>query len=149
MRDNYERARRLLRVHTPGRNMETVFGAALEALLEGLDPVRRHARRQARAACRRKNGSSASRRIPAAVRDAVWARDGGRCTFVGPDGLRCPAAEWLEIDHIRPFALGGPSDDPSNLRLQCAQHNRLLARRVFGDAAVPSKRPPTPRRHSL
>ena len=73
--------------------------------------------------------------MPAAVRDAVWVRDAGRCAFLSPEGERCPATRWLEIDHIIPFALGGSSDDMANLRLFCRAHNQLLARRIFGEAA--------------
>jgi hypothetical protein len=32
---------------------------------------------------------------------------------------------------VTPFARGGPST-PSNLRLLCAQHNRLEAERIYG-----------------
>jgi hypothetical protein len=38
------------------------------------------------------------RTIPAAVRRAVWARDGGRCAFVGTHG-RCTATAFLEYNH--------------------------------------------------
>ena len=46
------------------------------------------------------------RRVPAAVRRAVWARDEGRCAFIGRDG-RCPETGLLEFHHVVPFAAGG------------------------------------------
>ncbi|MDE2291834.1 MAG: HNH endonuclease [Elusimicrobia bacterium] len=84
-------------------------------------------------------GSGArSRRVPRWVKDAVWRRDGGRCAFVSEDGRRCGCAEWLEFDHVVPFALGGLSDDPANVRLLCRTHNQAAARAVFGAAASPN-----------
>ncbi len=72
-----------------------------------------------------------SRHIPPAVRDEVFTRDGGRCTFIGDNGKRCYSDWNLEIDHIVPFAKGG-DNSPKNLRLLCAAHNRLAAERAYG-----------------
>ena len=81
-----------------------------------------------------------ARRVPAAVRRAVWRRDGGRCAFTGPAG-RCPATRGLEIDHIKPWALGGASNDASNLRLLCRFHNQSEARRLLGRRVLPGETP--------
>jgi hypothetical protein len=64
-----------------------------------------------------------SRNIPAELQRQVWERDGGRCTFVGPDGRRCGSRWKLEIDHIEPFALGG-TPELHLLRLRCRPHVR-------------------------
>jgi len=82
-------------------------------------------------AARPEGWTAVKRRIPARVRDEVYLRDGGRCTFRGSDGRRCNSTWDLQIDHIVPFALGG-DDSPANLRLLCGKHNRLEAERVFG-----------------
>lgn len=91
-----------------------------------------------------------TRRIPAAVRDDVFARDRGQCTYISAVGKRCKSKHNLQIDHVVPVARGG-SNDPSNLRLLCAYHNRLEAERILG--FDPEKRrsgkakiepPPTP-----
>ena len=67
----------------------------------------------------------ARRHIPAAVRRAVWRRDGGACCYQDPlTGVTCGSTHLLQIDHIVPVAQGG-SDDIANLRLLCAVHNRL------------------------
>jgi len=66
-----------------------------------------------------------------AVRREVFARDQEQCTYVDAEGNRCPARGFLELDHVKPKALGG-SDDASNLRLRCRAHNRLHAEQVFG-----------------
>ena len=71
------------------------------------------------------------RHIPDDVRDAVYVRGGGQCTFVARDGTRCGSKHALQVDHIRPFAAGG-THDPDNLRLLCAAHNRLAAEQTLG-----------------
>lgn len=129
LRAKYTRATELTR-HPAGRRMEAVFEAALDSLLDRLDPERRLKRREARGS-RSRASRTRTRKLPQALRDDVWSRDGGRCTFVNSDGARCPAVERLEIDHVRPYALGGPSEI-ENLRLLCRAHNLLMARRVFG-----------------
>ncbi|MFA6318200.1 MAG: HNH endonuclease signature motif containing protein [Elusimicrobiota bacterium] len=73
-----------------------------------------------------------SRRIPRWVKDKVWERDGGRCSYVSPEGRRCEGTGMLEYDHVIPWALGGLSDDPDNIRLLCWTHNQWAARMVFG-----------------
>jgi len=72
-----------------------------------------------------------SRHIPAHVREYVRVRDGGRCTWKAPDGMRCFSSWDLEVDHIKPFSLGG-DHSPENLRILCSAHNRLEGERVFG-----------------
>jgi hypothetical protein len=73
--------------------------------------------------------------IPSAVRRAVWARDQGRCTWPLDSGGVCGSTLRLELDHIVPWARWGDSTEP-NLRLTCAAHNRLAARKTFGARCV-------------
>lgn len=73
--------------------------------------------------------------IAAAVRRAVWSRDGGRCVFAGPDGTRCESRRMLEFDHRQPRSLGG-KDTVGNLRLLCRPHNDAERRRILGEGAV-------------
>jgi 5-methylcytosine-specific restriction endonuclease McrA len=72
-----------------------------------------------------------SRHIPIAIKDEVFARGEGRCTFVGPDGVRCDSPWNLEIDHIKPYAKEG-DHSIHNLRLLCGRHNQYEAERVYG-----------------
>jgi 5-methylcytosine-specific restriction endonuclease McrA len=127
LRDKLERARSLLGMPP----LESVIETAVEGLLGRIDPVRRDGRRIARVRQEPAGARPRNRKVSAALRDAVWTRDGGRCTFVAPDGGRCPATDRLELDHIKPYALGGASDDAANLRLLCRTHNQLQARRMF------------------
>jgi HNH endonuclease len=79
----------------------------------------------------RRESSEASRHIPDEVRDVVFIRDGGQCTFVAPDGTRCECRKGLEVDHVKPFANDGPLK-LSNLRLLCGPHNRRAAELTMG-----------------
>lgn len=55
------------------------------------------------------------RPIPAALRAAVYERDGHRCR-------RCGTADSLSIDHVTPLARGG-TDDSWNLQTLCLPCN--------------------------
>lgn len=55
--------------------------------------------------------------VPEDVRHFVWQRDGGQCQ-------ECGSAERLQYDHLIPWSLGG-ADTAENLRLLCADCNRL------------------------
>ena len=106
-------------------------------------PAAKERRRQAKKGAashefRRRNCGTVdeqSRHIPEDVRDAVWIRDGGQCSFHGPDGTRCHSKHGLQIDHEIPYAAGG-TNDISNLRLLCVAHNRRAAERAFGTASM-------------
>ena len=144
-----------------GEDLDGVLLRATEALLDKVDPVRRHARREKAKAAKAKAaagkaanntadesaarpaagllplGAVASRREPRffrqADRDAGYVRDGGRCTYVSPlDGRRCAARAFIQHDHVRAWALGGRSS-LSNHRLLCSCHNQLMARKTFGN----------------
>ncbi len=79
------------------------------------------------------------RAVPAAVRRAVWLRDGGRCAFVGEGGRRCRETAWLELHHRTPHARGG-TDTAENLSLRCRSHNAHEAERDFGREWMAAKR---------
>lgn len=72
---------------------------------------------------RRIEGPRRSRaKIPAAIRGAVYARDGFAC-------LHCGAEENLTLDHIHPFSLGG-NDEPANLQTLCRSCNSRKGARI-------------------
>ena len=147
-----ERARALVRHKHPSGRLEDVFTEALGRWLESNDPERRLERgiRRVNALSAKGRGDGAVAAVPSAVclvakprrsisqrvKDEVWKRDGGRCSYTAQDGTRCDARDWLEYDHILPWALGGPSNNPGNIRLLCRAHNQMMARRVFGEAVL-------------
>ncbi|HYP98566.1 MAG TPA: HNH endonuclease signature motif containing protein [Polyangiaceae bacterium] len=83
-------------------------------------------------------GGAQSRYLAVQVRRDVHARDAGQCAYVSPDGRRCNARAFIEIDHVEPFARNG-SSEASNLRLLCKAHNLLHARKCFGKLHVSAK----------
>lgn len=132
-----ERAKELLRGRSVSGRYEHVLGVVLDAWLERNDP-QRTMRREPRASKRmvtpgkRAGSGKRCRRIPRAVKVRVFKRDGGQCTFRNKEGQRCDAMTNLEFDHKVPFARGGRSDNPRNIRLLCHAHNRTVAIRAFG-----------------
>ncbi len=83
------------------------------------------------------NTAENCRHIQAKTKDAVFIRDKSRCTHVGSNGKRCSSTHRLHIDHIVPYARGG-TNALSNLRLLCAKHNKLEAKRIYGAAKIDS-----------
>jgi 5-methylcytosine-specific restriction endonuclease McrA len=79
------------------------------------------------------------RYIPAAVRRAVFERDGEQCTYLDSAGRRCSETHRLEFHHLEPFAKGG-EHTAANLVLRCAAHNALAAEEDFGCELVESRR---------
>jgi hypothetical protein len=121
-----EKLRRLLHHKHPDGRLESIFKEAAQALLDRVDPERSKPTRKPRRRLRR------SRTVPEAIKRQVWMRDGGRCAYISDDGRRCESRDFLEYDHIVPWALGGESDTVDNIRLLCRPHNQRLARRRFG-----------------
>lgn len=133
----------LIRHAVPSGDAAVIVARALKLLREQLlrqkaglvQRPRRHAGSAGRPAPATAEGDDMpppSRGIPAAVRRAVWIRDGGRCAFVGAHG-RCGARVQIEFHHLRPFAAGGASDR-DNIELRCRAHNGYEARLFYGRA---------------
>ncbi len=62
-----------------------------------------------------------------------------QCTFVDAEGRRCSARRFLTIEHVQPYACGGPPT-VVNLCLLCSTHNAHTARQVFSEAYIEKKR---------
>jgi hypothetical protein len=138
----------------PGATSEQVLEVALDLLLE------RQARRQAlvkrpraargktplaagapekAAAPTPARASATPRTIPAAVEREVRLRDGNRCQFPLDSGGVCGSTFQVQLDHVRPLALGGATT-ASNLRCACASHNVYAARLLLGPAVMAAAR---------
>ena len=137
-----ERVRQILRHKYPEGRLEDLIREALEAYLDRKDPQRRLELKAAKAErvaerpapddhdrlpTRFLRAWACGRYIPAKVKSAVWARDDGRCAWRDLDGTVCGSKDWIEYDHLRPFAKGGRSDDARNIRLLCRQHNQAAS----------------------
>ncbi|MEQ1919332.1 MAG: HNH endonuclease signature motif containing protein [Elusimicrobiota bacterium] len=137
-----ERARQILRHKYPEGRLEDLIREALEDYLDRKDPQRRLEMKAAKAECvaetpppeenqrlptRFLRAWASGRYIPAKVKSTVWGRDDGRCAWRDKDGTVCGSKDWIEYDHIRPFAKGGRSEDARNIRLVCRQHNQAAS----------------------
>jgi hypothetical protein len=129
-----ERARDLLKHVIPTGDPAEVLDRALTLLVADLEGRRLATTgRPTRPAPSTAAKASRSRHVPAAVRRAVWARDGGQCAFVGVKG-RCAETGFLELHHVVPYADGGPTL-LENLQLRCRSHNAFEAARWSGETA--------------
>ena len=126
----------LLRHTIPSGDPAEIIDRALTLLLEDVER-----RRCGSAKRRRADGvtDEHSRNVPAAVRRAVWKRDGGRCAFVGSGG-RCTERAFLEYHHVVPFAAGGTAT-VDNIQLRCRAHNAYEADLFFGCDRVRERQP--------
>jgi hypothetical protein len=125
--EKLDSARNALAHTHPGAGTEQILELALDLLLD------RHARRKGMVARPLPTPRpTTTDEIPAHVRRAVWARDGGCCQWRMVSGGVCGSRKQVQFDHIEPRALGGESTK-ENVRLLCRAHDLEAARRVFGD----------------
>lgn len=123
-----QRAQALMRHRVPDGDLAALVTAGLGLLVTQLEKAKAAATERPRGGADR--CAPRSRTIPAAVRRAVWARDKGRCAFVGTQG-RCTETGFLEFHHVRPFAAGGQAV-VENIELRCRAHNQYEAQEYFG-----------------
>jgi len=123
----------LLRHQVPDGDLAEIFDRAITVLLAQVQRRKLAVTERSRDDARRV--VPGSRHVPASVRRAVWARDGGRCAFAGEQG-RCTETGFLEFHHKVPFALGGPTTE-ENLELRCRSHNGYEAAKYFGRHGLP------------
>ena len=132
-----EQVKSLISTKTPkDLSLEQVFMLLTDEYLKTHGPKEREERREARTlkqSDKPETGSNQpqSRHIPAKLRDQVFIRDQGCCSYVSPAGVRCGSRHNLQIDHMIPFARGG-NHELANLRLSCSIHNRYFAQQAFG-----------------
>ncbi len=148
LHDKLERLRALMRSSVPDGDLAAIIDEAVTEKLERLEARRfarvKTARRGLPSAgqCSPPAGSRppATRRVPAAVKRAVYARDGGRCRYVDAQGRRCSARDGLEYHHRRPFGCGG-DHSVENVSLACRAHNTYLAEADYGRETIARHRP--------
>ena len=134
--DKLRYAQDLLRHAITSGDLGEVLDRVLDLAVGQLEKRKFAATRQPRS---NRRPTASRRHVPAQVKWAVWARDGGRCAFVSADGRRCPARSFLEYDHVEPVARGGRAT-VAGLRLRCRGHNQYEAERAFGADYMKAKR---------
>jgi hypothetical protein len=123
--------------HKTGRDLAAVVHEAIRCALEkhgkrrGAVVPGRRASAGGRSPGARASGRFAPRTVTAEVKREVHERDGGRCTYVSPDGRRCGSRWKLEFHHLDPVARGGAAT-VENITLRCKPHNLLAAEQDFG-----------------
>ncbi len=145
-RDLMEEAKELLS-DPEARKLENVFKGALKVYVKDLK--RRKVGSKDRP--RMSKGPKSPHTITNQVRQLVWERDQGRCTFVNEEGQRCPSRGGLEFDHVRARGraeIAGVTTaiTASEVRLLCRAHNQLMAERLYGagscSTSASQRRPP-------
>ena len=134
MHKRFERAQELLRHAVPNGDAAEIFDRGLVALLADLERKKFAASQRPRALpapAADTRGEGMTRGIPAAVKRAVWVRDGGRCAYVAETGHRCGATAFVEFHHMIPYAWGGAAS-VDNIHLRCRAHNGYDAEVDFG-----------------
>ena len=126
--EKLEAARDALSHSHPGASNAEILEAGLDLLLAA------HAKKKGlvEKPLAKPRLSKQGRYVPAHVRREVWKRDGGRCQFRFESGEICGSTCRVEVDHLQPVALGGVAT-VEGCRLACEPHNKLAARRIFGD----------------
>jgi 5-methylcytosine-specific restriction endonuclease McrA len=145
--DKLDRLRQLLGARE--QDLADVVDAAVTEKLQRLEARRLAQTTRSRQTLPEADSTPTTRHLPAAVRRAVYERDGGRCRFVDRSGHRCPERHRLEFHHRHPFAMGG-NHAVDNVQLVCRTHNRYIGEIDFG-AGVGSRLGPqtaaAPRAH--
>src|SRR5204862_7230588 len=135
--DDLKAVQALIAHETPRKTIGELYDQAMHEMRQRREKKKIGVGRWARRV--RKPAKDRSRHVPAHVRQAVWERDGGQCTFVSKDGKRCDERGRLEFDHIQEFARGGKSTIEA-MRLLRRAHNQYAAECTYGAGFMQEKR---------
>ncbi|MBI3018718.1 MAG: HNH endonuclease [Deltaproteobacteria bacterium] len=138
-----QRAKEILRHKYPQGKLEDILDDALELLLEKKDPERKIQRGQLikKEVSQKEQGAFLemplalsdtirSRYVPEKIKQVIWKRDQGQCSYTSSEGKKCGERNFLELDHVHPWGLGGNST-LENLRLLCRTHNQWRSEKTF------------------
>ncbi len=76
-----------------------------------------------------------SRYIPLKTKRALFKIANYQCEFIHSNKLRCNSRVNLQVEHIRPYSLGG-SNNPNTLKILCQTHNQYNAIKIFGYQSI-------------
>ncbi|MDZ4784978.1 MAG: HNH endonuclease signature motif containing protein [bacterium] len=116
-----------------GVSLENLFTEAIELYIDKKSPEKRSQKRVVKLTNEKTNKEHPNkvqrskvkitkRHIPVILRDEIFIRDNGCCSFISLAGQRCSSKWDLEVDHVQPFMMGG-NHTSENLRLLCRAHN--------------------------
>jgi hypothetical protein len=142
-RDKLREAQDLLRHQFPAGDIAEIVDRGLTLLIADVKKKRFGVGRKPRKPAATVEGPARGRHVPAAIQREVFERDGGQCTYVGPDGRRCEERGWLELDHRDGFARTGEHRVESS-RMLCRAHNGYAADRMYGRQWMDAKRAKPP-----
>ena len=140
-----QRAKELLRHKYPEGKLEDILNEALELLLNKKDPQRKIQKKElAKEEVSQKESQTSlkmysslsdtgikTRYVPEKIKQDIYKRDEGKCSYISPNGKPCGERNFLELDHVQPWALGGKSSE-DNLQLLCRTHNQWRSEKTFG-----------------
>jgi hypothetical protein len=135
LHEKLERLRGLMRASVPDGDLAAIIDRAVTEKLARLEARRFAQTRKPRKVLSETDTSPRTRQIPAAVKRAVYQRDGGRCRYVDGQGRRCTGRERLEFHHRHPFGLGG-DHSVENIALACRRHNGVIAEIDYGPSVM-------------
>jgi hypothetical protein len=138
LRDKIRQAQELLRHQLPSGDLAPILERALTLLIAQVKKERFGVGRKPRSGETRQSPAR-SRRVPTAIRRAVYERDGGRCTYVDPEGRSCDSEGFLQLDHVEGFARK-VEHRVESIRLLCSAHNQHAADGMYGKQWMERKR---------
>ncbi len=136
--ETYQKLRQLqdLLAHSAGRDPAVIVARAIDGLHEKTLAKKAAVTTRPREA---KPAEKRTRNIPAAVKRAVWKRDGARCAFVDGKGRRCSTTGGLQFHHVNNWARGA-EHSVEEIELRCAAHNQYQAELDYGAAFMAARR---------
>ena len=121
---NLRRTREILSHSIPQASWGELISAALEVFLTVKDPLKKLTHPM--------SVTLNHRVITPALRAQILQRARGQCEFHDEKSQRrCESRYQIEVDHIKPRALGG-GHETTNLRALCRAHNQFEAERILG-----------------
>jgi hypothetical protein len=132
LHEQLQELRALMRHQIPDGDVGKILARAVAVLLDQVRKRKFGETSKPRPAPPSGSREIPSRHIPAAIRRAVWNRDGGRCGYVSAGGRRCNSREFLEFDHAEAWTWTR-AHSIAGITLRCRAHNQQRARRDFGE----------------
>jgi hypothetical protein len=127
LKSKFDLVKNLMSHKNPNPSTLELLELMADFCIKALDPGLKKTQRAVSAA-----RQSPNRYVPSALKTQIWNRDQGACTFKDHATSRvCGSKHLLQLDHIKPYALGGETSE-NNLRLLCASHNKWRATETFG-----------------